>query len=114
VEQDKEQYQQIQLCKNADYEEENTMPNNKYFAVKSIKVNWENNKNSCLHLFIDTTNVSKLEEERATNKCQKIMFASMSHEFRTPLNAINNAFVYTQSWLEEKKELNTESLKDQK
>jgi signal transduction histidine kinase len=57
-----------------------------------MKVDWEDCKEACLHLFIDTTALSKLEKERATNKCQKIMFASMSHEFRTPLNAINGAF----------------------
>jgi signal transduction histidine kinase len=52
-----------------------------------------------LHLFIDTTAISKLEKANATNKCQKIMFASMSHEFRTPLNSINAALCFTDRWL---------------
>lgn len=34
---------------------------------------------------------NKLEKERATNKCMHIMLSSISHEFRTPLNAFMNA-----------------------
>ena len=52
---------------------------------------WENNQNSYLHVFIDTSQIKKLEEERANNKCQQMMFASVSHELRTPLNAFINS-----------------------
>jgi two-component system, sensor histidine kinase and response regulator len=45
-----------------------------------------------MHVFIDTTNIVKLEEAKSNIKCQKIMFASASHEFRTPLNAIMHSF----------------------
>lgn len=41
-----------------------------------------------MHMFIDTTQISQLEEMRAQNKYQKQMLANVSHEFRTPLNAI--------------------------
>jgi signal transduction histidine kinase len=61
------------------------------YTVKTIKVNWEENKNAYLHVFINTTSISKLEEEKAKNKCMQIMFSSVSHEFRTPLNAFTNS-----------------------
>ena len=44
-----------------------------------------------MHVLIDTTNIIKLEEANNSIKCQKIMFTSTSHEFRTPLNAIVNS-----------------------
>jgi signal transduction histidine kinase len=61
------------------------------FNIKTLKVNWEGNKNSFMHVFIDTTDIVKLEEANNNIRCQKIMFASASHEFRTPLNAILNS-----------------------
>jgi len=63
------------------------------FHVKTQKVDWEG-INSYLHVFIDTTNIVKLEEAKNNIKCQKIMFASVSHEFRTPLNAIMNSYQF--------------------
>ena len=45
---------------------------------------------SCTHLLIPRR-LNKLEEIRAKNKCQQIMMASVSHEFRTPLNAFSNS-----------------------
>ena len=64
------------------------------FNIKTLKVNWEGNKNSFMHVFIDTTDIMKLEEANNNIRCQKIMFASASHEFRTPLNAILNSFKF--------------------
>ena len=60
-------------------------------SVKTIKVNWEDNRHSYLHVFIDTSQIKKLEEERAKSQCQQLMFASVSHELRTPLNAFVNS-----------------------
>jgi signal transduction histidine kinase len=61
------------------------------FHTKSFEVEFEGS--SCLmHVFIDTTNILKLEEAKNNIKCQKIMFASASHELRTPLNAILNSY----------------------
>lgn len=37
----------------------------KYYNVKTMKVAWEKDTNSCMHIFIDTTYVKKLEEEKA-------------------------------------------------
>jgi len=47
-----------------------------------------------MHVFIDTTDILKLEEAKNNIRCQKIMFASASHEFRTPLNAIVNSLSF--------------------
>ena len=44
-----------------------------------------------MHVFVDITNVKRLEKEQTTNRCLHIMFSSISHEFRTPLNAFANA-----------------------
>jgi signal transduction histidine kinase len=62
-----------------------------YFTVKTIKVDWEESEKSFMHVFIDTTSIRKLEEQRAKNKCQQLMFSSISHEFRTPINAFSNS-----------------------
>lgn len=62
----------------------------RYYNIKSLKVQW-NCKPSTMHVFIDTTDILKLEEANNSIKHQKIMFSSASHEFRTPLNAILNA-----------------------
>ena len=61
------------------------------FRVKTMKVNWNSKKDSYMHVFIDNTDIQKLEEAKNHIRCQKIMFASSSHEFRTPLNAIINS-----------------------
>lgn len=45
-----------------------------------------------MHVFIDTTDIIKLQEANNNIKLQRIMFASSSHEFRTPLNAIINSY----------------------
>ena len=63
----------------------------KYYNIKTMKVAWEKNSDSFMHIFIDTTNMKKLGEIRARNSCQQIMFASVSHEFRTPLNVFENS-----------------------
>ena len=63
------------------------------FNIKTMKVNWEGE--SCfMHVFIDNTDIVKLEEANNSIRCQKIMFTSISHEFRTPLNAIMNSYKF--------------------
>jgi len=62
-----------------------------YFTMKTIKVTWEDQENAFMHVFVSTTDIKKLEKEKATNKCLHIMFSSVSHEFRTPLNSFENA-----------------------
>eukprot|EP00344_Euplotes_crassus_P000613 CAMPEP_0197017426 /NCGR_PEP_ID=MMETSP1380-20130617/79532_1 /TAXON_ID=5936 /ORGANISM="Euplotes crassus, Strain CT5" /LENGTH=386 /DNA_ID=CAMNT_0042444521 /DNA_START=673 /DNA_END=1834 /DNA_ORIENTATION=+ len=61
------------------------------YNVKTLTVEWEGIK-SYMHVFIDNTDIIKLEEAKNNIKCQKIMFTSASHEFRTPLNSITNSF----------------------
>ena len=69
------------------------MENEEYdqFMIKTVKINWEDNPNSFMHVFVNITSVVQLEEAKNDIKCQKIMFTSASHEFRTPLNAILNS-----------------------
>ncbi|CAI2375312.1 unnamed protein product [Moneuplotes crassus] len=63
------------------------------FVIKTRRVSRtspENPKTSMfLHIFSDTTQITELEEQRAQNKYQKQMLANVSHEFRTPLNAMS-------------------------
>ena len=47
--------------------------------------------NAFMHVFVNTTSIKKYEKEKAINKCLHIMFSSISHEFRTPLNAFMNS-----------------------
>ncbi|CAI2376882.1 unnamed protein product [Moneuplotes crassus] len=61
------------------------------FNIKSLKIEWKGVP-SVMHVFIDTTDIIKLEQAKNRIKMQKIMFASASHEFRTPLNAIIHSF----------------------
>jgi signal transduction histidine kinase len=58
-----------------------------------MKVLWEGSP-SVMHVFTDTTNIIKLEEAKNDMKCRDIMFTSVSHEFRTPLNAIINSLSF--------------------
>lgn len=62
-----------------------------YYMVKSMRVKWNKQHNSFMHLFIDTGSIKNLEKQKAINKCQHIMLSSISHEFRTPMNAFSNA-----------------------
>jgi len=53
-----------------------------------------------MHVFIDITDIQKLEEANNNIRCQKIMFASVSHEFRTPLNAIMHSYSFIDDQLQ--------------
>ena len=79
------------------------------FNVKTIEVCWENNSSSYLHVFINTDKIQKLERARATNRCQQAMFASVSHEFRTPLNAFMNSLELIDMQMNEVKALLSQS-----
>lgn len=61
------------------------------FIVKTSKiaVTDENEKNpTFLQMFIDTTQITMLEEAKAQSSYQRQMLSNVSHEFRTPLNAM--------------------------
>ncbi|CAI2384835.1 unnamed protein product [Moneuplotes crassus] len=63
----------------------------KEFLVKTTLVNVAGISEqdlSCIHMFIETTQISQLEEAKAQNHYQRQMLSNVSHEFRTPLNSI--------------------------
>mmetsp|Transcript_15180 Transcript_15180/g.15061 ORF Transcript_15180/g.15061 Transcript_15180/m.15061 type:complete len:212 (-) Transcript_15180:25-660(-) len=63
----------------------------KEFLVKTTLVNVAGISGqdlSCIHMFIETTQISQLEEAKAQNHYQRQMLSNVSHEFRTPLNSI--------------------------
>jgi K+-sensing histidine kinase KdpD len=64
--------------------------------IKTSKVEWEG-VSSFMHVLIDMTDFYKLDEAKNNIKLQKIMFASASHEFRTPLNAIMMSYEFIKS-----------------
>lgn len=64
---------------------------NTHFSLKTVRVSWQDFKNSFMHVFINMTHVKKYESEKLTNELLQKMFSSVSHEFRTPLNAFTNA-----------------------
>ena len=64
----------------------------KNFIVKTSRIQIDDihNKNQIfLQMFIDTTQIKLLEEAKAQYNYQRTMLANVSHEFRTPLNAMN-------------------------
>ena len=42
-------------------------------------------------MFVNWTHIKNFETEKTRNECLQLMFASVSHEFRTPLNAFTNS-----------------------
>ncbi|CAI2358825.1 unnamed protein product [Moneuplotes crassus] len=60
------------------------------YTLKSIPVNWDKCDRAYLHVVSDITSLKELEKQKATNQCMHIMFSSVSHEFRTPLNSFAN------------------------
>ena len=69
----------------------------KFFNVKTQLVKWENNPNSYIHIFNNTSTLKKFETEKARNECIQLMLASISHEFRTPINAFSNSLLLLES-----------------
>jgi signal transduction histidine kinase len=57
-------------------------------TIKSVQIPWEGNT---AHLSIYTDNSEIIKGQQAIQKVavNKILLASVSHEYRTPLNAIN-------------------------
>jgi signal transduction histidine kinase len=69
----------------------NTSNDPQFYTIRTIEVNWIDSSKTYMHVFINTTNIHRLEKAKATNKCMQIMFSSISHELRTPINAFMNA-----------------------
>ena len=70
---------------------------NKFYNVKTLWTKWENNSNSFIHVFINTTTVKHFEMEKSRNEVMQLMFSSVSHEFRTPINAFTNSISFIES-----------------
>ncbi|CAI2383824.1 unnamed protein product [Moneuplotes crassus] len=66
------------------------LQSNFVYTLKSIPVNWDKCNKAYLHVVSDITSLKELEKQKATNQCMQIMFSSVSHEFRTPLNSFAN------------------------
>lgn len=65
--------------------------NTPYYHIKTIAVNWTDDLKSYMHVFTNVSSTKKLEKEKATNKALNMMLSSVSHEFRTPINALSNS-----------------------
>ena len=85
----------IELCTgNWDEECENSCI---YYNVKTVQLKWGANRYSYIHVFVNTTAVKQIEVEKARNDWLQLMFSSISHEFRTPLNAFSNSVLILES-----------------
>ena len=65
--------------------------NTPYYNIKTISVKWTDNLRSYMHVFSNVSATKTLEKEKATNKALNMMLSSVSHEFRTPINAFSNS-----------------------
>mmetsp|Transcript_16234 Transcript_16234/g.14169 ORF Transcript_16234/g.14169 Transcript_16234/m.14169 type:complete len:226 (-) Transcript_16234:535-1212(-) len=73
----------------------------KEFIIKTCRINigdnFRNIKPIFLQMFVDTTQIIQLEEAKAKFGYQKQMLANVSHEFRTPLNAMSLSLLLMKS-----------------
>ena len=69
----------------------------KFYIVKTLKVKWIHSKDSFIHVFVNATTIKKFEKEKARNEWLQLMFSSVSHEFRTPINAFMNSIQFLES-----------------
>jgi len=73
------------------------------FIIKTSTIRIDNSVNVrpiFLQMFIDTTQITMLEETKAQYNYQRQMLANVSHEFRTPLNAMNMSLVLLKNSIE--------------
>ncbi|CAI2384720.1 unnamed protein product [Moneuplotes crassus] len=75
----------------ADHLNQDLEPQQREFVVKTTIID-ENAISDedvlFMHMFVETTQISQLEEAKAQNHYQRQMLSNVSHEFRTPLNSI--------------------------
>ena len=89
---------QVQLnSKENNMTDENDIFKYQFYIVKTVRVKWNNNENSFIHVFINTTSIKQFETEKARNEMLQMMFSSVSHEFRTPINAFTNSIFLIES-----------------
>ena len=58
------------------------------FRLQSQIIQCGQLKRTYLHVFSDITKIQKREELKAQGRYNRLMLANVSHEFKTPLNAI--------------------------
>jgi len=63
----------------------------RFYELKSQHINYYPFERSFMHVFVDVTDTKKYEQQRTVNELLHLMFSSVSHEFRTPLNAFTNS-----------------------
>ncbi|CAI2386311.1 unnamed protein product [Moneuplotes crassus] len=74
------------------------------FVVKTAKINMtevRDSKPTFNHMFIDTTQIIQLEEAKAQSNYQRQMLSNVSHEFRTPLNAMSLSLLLMKPYINE-------------
>ena len=69
----------------------------RFYDIKTVCVKWNDNENSFVHVFINTTTIKRFEMEKTRNEVLQMMFSSVSHEFRTPINAFTNSMLLIES-----------------
>ena len=94
----KNEAEKISSIELKDWVKDESDDNNKsrFYNVKTMKVGWIKEK-SLIHVFVNTTAVKHFEMEKARNQCLQLMFSSVSHEFRTPINAFSNSMLIIES-----------------
>ncbi|CAI2386253.1 unnamed protein product [Moneuplotes crassus] len=76
----------------------------KDFVIKTSKIDVVNDLDrgaTFLQMFIDTTQISHLEEAKAQSNYQRQMLSNVSHEFRTPLNAMSLSLHLMKAYINE-------------
>ena len=64
-----------------------TFPDNWKFEIKTMKVYWH--ESECfMHILNDITEMHQAHIEKSWSYFQRMMMSNVSHEYRTPLNAI--------------------------
>ena len=57
------------------------------FQLKSMAVFWHS-RQCCMHILTDVTDMQQAHRDKARHHFQRVMMRNVSHEYRTPLNAI--------------------------
>ena len=92
------QHKDIEVSVPVEFKDKNNdSAKSKFYIVKTLKVKWIHNKDSFIHVFVNATTIKKFEKEKARNEWLQLMFSSVSHEFRTPINAFMNSIQFLES-----------------
>ena len=59
-----------------------------FFQIITKKIIWKGEYEAYMHVFNDITTSKTVERLKAFQSSRKMMFANITHEFRTPLNSM--------------------------